>query len=295
MNKVDFVKKGMVNTKYLADGCEFKKVDNSYKLISTNNHKFKPFIDKVFSEAMWDLVSKADITSGTEYNLFRGLLIDHFKSGHTIFNTDANILLKKGEQVIFQSPSNIILKEPKSIRVTNSVHVGSGRRRGNRSFGYGASKSVGESQEVIKAIDSGQIIITNKRFIFSGSKRNVDVNISQITGITPYSDGIKLQRKSKQKPEYFINIDGYAFNYTFKNETYFCLMDGQLIKSMIEGGLNKSPQTSKLQQISSQAQIEKKREVIQSRDDAEINFCSNCGTHVAPNAKFCGNCGFKLV
>lgn len=293
---MDFVKKGMVATKYLADGGEFKKVKNDYKLISTENYNYYPFVGKTFSEPMWDLISKASITSGTEYDLFRGLLIDHFKSGQTIFNNNVNILLKNGEKVIFQSPNNIILKEPKSIRVTNSVHVGSGRRRGNRSFGYGASKSVGESKEVIQTIDSGQIIITNKRFIYSGSKRNIDVNISQITGITPYTDGFKLQRKSKQKPEYFINIDAYAFNYTFRNETYFCLMDGMFIKSMIEGGLNKTPKVSKLQKLASQAQIENKNKPIKLKDKStNINFCSKCGAHVEADAKFCANCGFKLV
>lgn len=288
---MDFVKKGVVSTKYLADGCEFKKVNDKYKLISTENYRFIPFLDHVFTESMWDLISKADITSGDEYDLFRTLLLDHFKSGQTIFNKDANILLKNGEKVIFQSPNNIVLKEPKSIRVTNSVHAGTGHRKGNRSFGYGASKSVGESKEVIKVVDTGQIIITNKRFIYSGSKRNIDVNISQITGITPYSDGFKLQRKSKQKPEYFINVDGYAFNYTFRGETYFCQMNGSLIKSMIEGGLNKTPQTSKLQKISAQPQIEKKKETVKSG----VNFCSNCGQHVEQDAKFCPNCGFKLV
>lgn len=285
----------MVSHKYLADGCEFKKLDNKYKLISTENYRFKPFLEKTFVESFWDLISEADITSGEEYDLLRGLLADHFKSGHTIFNSDANILLKKGEKVIFKSPNNIILKEPKSVRVTNSVHVGSGGRKGNRSYGYGASKSVGESKDVIKVIDSGQIIITNKRFIYSGSKRNIDVNISQITGITPYSDGFKLQRKSKQKPEYFVNIDGYAFNYTFGGEKYFCLMNGVFIKSMIEGGLNKTPQTSKLQLAAAHSKIEKKKEIAETQDkDVKVNFCSNCGSHVDVDAKFCVNCGFKL-
>ena len=47
--------------------------------------------------------------------------------------------------------------------------MGSGRRHGNRSVGYGVSKSVGESKEVVKQADVGQIIITNKRFVFSGN------------------------------------------------------------------------------------------------------------------------------
>lgn len=276
MNNLDFVKKGRVIPKYLTDGCEFKKVNNSYKLVSTSNDKYEPFVGKTFSEPIWDLISKSTITSGEKYNEFYMLLLDHFKSGHTIFNKESNILLKKGEHIVFQSPNNISLKEPKSVRVTNSVHVGSGKRRNNTSFGYGASKSVGETQEVIKIIDVGQVIITNKRFIYSGNKRNIDVNISQITGITPYSDGFKLQRKSKQKPEYFTNIDAYAFNYTFKDDTYFFLMNGRIIKYLIEGGLNKSPKKSKLQVLSAQKQIKKPIDLIRFKhEDLVLEYSSN--------------------
>ena len=75
--------------------------------------------------------------------------------------------------------------------------------------------------------------------IFSGAKRSIDVIISQITGITPYKDAIKLQRKNKQKPEYFSNINNYAFNYNWNDDTYFFFINGQIIKALIEGGLNK--------------------------------------------------------
>lgn len=273
---MDFVKKGMVSHKYLADGCEFKKVKESYKLVSTQNDKYQPFIGKVLVESIWDLISNSTVTSGSKYNEFYGLLLDHFKSGKTIFSKDANILLKNGEEVVFQSPNNIVLKEPKSIRVTKSAHSGVGHRHGKNSFGYGTSRTVGESKEVVKVVDSGQIIITNKRFIYTGNNRNIDVNISQIVGITPYSDGFKLQRKGKQKPEYFINIDGYAFNYNFNNETYFFFMNGQIIKSLIEGGLNKTPKISKLEQLASQKQIDSKIETIKVKiNDFEFEYKSD--------------------
>lgn len=147
---------------------------------------------------------------------------------------------------------------------------------------YGVSKSVSEIQEIIKATDVGQFIITNKRFIFMGDKRNIDVNISQITAITPYCDGFKLQRKNKQKPEYFVNIN-FAFVYAFKNELYFYVLKGDVVKSLIEGGLNKTPQKSKLDELEAQHE-----------SNNHNNFCTNCGKSVGSEDKFCKNCGSQL-
>lgn len=253
---MDFVKKGTLMAKYLSDGCEFKKSDGNFKLISTDNDKYSPFIGETHSEDIWDMISSSDITHGKKHDKMYLLILDHFKSGQTIFNNESNILLKKGERIIYTSGNSIRLNEPKSVRVTNSSHYGTSHKHGNRSHGFGVSKSVGESHEVIKNVDVGQIIITNKRFIFSGAKRNVDVNISQITGITPYNDGIKLQRKNKQKAEYFIGIDSNVFTYGMGNETYFFTCDGTIIKAMIEGGLNKTPKKSKLMEAKSQSKSE---------------------------------------
>ena len=287
---MDFIKKGVVSTKYVADGCEFKKHNNKYKLVSSQNPKYQPFVGTTSSESVWDLISMSDITSGDKHKVAAGLLIDHFKAGQTVFSPNANILLKNGERVIYQTSNNIVLKEPKSIRVTNSAHVGTARRHGKSSFGYGVSTSRGESHDEIKIIATGQIIITNKRFIFSGNNRSIDVNISQITGITPYTDGFKLQRKSKQKPEYFVNLDGNVFNYKINNDTYFFKMNGLFIKAMLEGSSNKTPQKSKLQQIKANP----KPQIEHKTPKAEIHFCPNCGTHVEPDYVFCINCGFEF-
>lgn len=249
---MEFIKKGLVNTKYLSDGCEFKKSNDVYRLLSTENEKFQPFLNESHYLGFWDMLSKADISHGDKHNKVHLMLLDHFKCGNTIFNDNTDLLLKKGEKIIF-SMNGIELNEPKSIRVTNSSHYGSGHKRGNHSIGFGVSTSVGESQEVIKNVDRGQMIITNKRFIFSGAKRNVDVNISQIISVTTYSNGIKLQRKGKKKSEYFIGIDKLYFNYNYENEKYFFVANGNFIKAMVEGGLNKTPVKSKLMIAKSQS------------------------------------------
>ena len=68
-------------------------------------------------------------------------------------------------------------------------------------------------------------------------------------------------------------------------------MNGQMIKSFIEGGLNKTPQISKLQKVTSQKQLESKKETKK----VKMNFCPNCGTQIEHEGNFCQNCGAKLI
>lgn len=292
---MDFVKKGMVSTKYLSDGCEFKKDKNNYKLVLTSNEKYEPFLGESYGENVWDMISSSDITQGPKHTVLYTLILDHYKTGHRMFDKQANILLKKDEKVIYKM-NNIKLNEPKSVRVTNSAHYGSSHRRGKRSTGFGVSKSVGESHDVIKNVDVGEMVITNKRFVFSGAKKNVDVNISQITGVTPYDNGIKLQRKNKQKAEYFVGINNYFFTYDFDGDKYFFTFNGNIVKAMIEGGLNKTPQQSKLikaeNNLKNKAKLESSK-VIEKPSDSRI-FCPNCGVNIDANSNFCMECGFKI-
>lgn len=292
---MEFIKKGMVSTKYLSDGCEFKKDKNNYVLVSTSNEKYEPFIGKSYGENVWDMIAMSDVTHGPKHTVLYRLILDHYKTGNRMFDKDANILLKKDEKVIYKM-NNIRLNEPKSVRVTNSAHYGTSHRRGKRSTGIGVSKSVGESHDVIKNVDVGEMVITNKRFVFSGAKRSVDVNISQITGVTPYDNGIKLQRKSKQKAEYFVGVDNYFFTYEFDGAKYFFTFNGNLVKAMIEGGLNKTPQQSKLikaqNNLKNKAKVESQKK-IEKPSDSRI-FCPNCGVNIDANSNFCMECGYKI-
>ena len=53
-------------------------------------------------------------------------------------------------------------------------------------------------------------------------------------------------------------------------------MNGQIIKSLIEGGLNKTPKISKLEQLASQKQIDSKIESIKVKiNDFEFEYKSD--------------------
>ena len=47
-------------------------------------------------------------------------------------------------------------------------------------FRVGGFQARGESHEELRVIDNGDITLTNKRFVFSGSKRSVNFNINKM-------------------------------------------------------------------------------------------------------------------
>ena len=234
-------KTGTLKTRYLGYGCVFKKNLNGYTLVSTTNPKYTPFIKKTLVESKWDLINEADFTEGEKYEEVYNILINNFKNGQNIFSKDTDIILKKDEEILFNSSVNITLSEPRSVRVTKSNYggVSYGVTKKTR-VGGGSSTSVSKSHEEITQIDTGRVTITNKRFIFAGSKKNVDVNLNKIIGIQTYNNGILLQRTGKQKAEYFTGFDNLAFNYNYDGFKYYFNFDGNMVRAIIQGGINYS-------------------------------------------------------
>lgn len=54
--------------------------------------------------------------------------------------------------------------------------------------------------EELTVIDSGTVYVTNKRIIFMGSKRNTNIKLDKILSLTPYSDGVGLEKDSGKSP-----------------------------------------------------------------------------------------------
>jgi len=56
------------------------------------------------------------------------------------------------------------------------------------------------TSEELQLIDSGQLYLTNKRLIFVGNKKNSSIQLSKILSITPYKDGVGVEKDSGKSP-----------------------------------------------------------------------------------------------
>ena len=146
---------------------------------------------------------------------------------------DLPVLLKKGERV-FLVLADIVLQESRSV--STGVYGGPSLR-----IAKGVSLRLGgfraQSHEELKAIDQGVVVLTNKRLIFSGSLRSVDVTLSRLTSVEPYRDAIAIGRVGKQKTEYFVGLDEHTYSFTVDGRHRTVPLSGSIVKSLIEGQL----------------------------------------------------------
>lgn len=118
------------------------------------------------------------------------------------------IILKKGENCYLSIHLIQLHEDRKERQYVPGSRGASIRIMKGVSLRFGGYQGYSESIEVRKLIDEGTLCITDKRFIFIGGSKNIEVNLNKIIAVEVYSDGIAVSRTGKQRTEYFIGMDG---------------------------------------------------------------------------------------
>lgn len=70
-----------------------------------------------------------------------------------------------------------------------------------------------QSQQLAR-IDTGKLVITTKRFVFLGSKRDVSTPLAKVLQVEPYSDAIGIAREGKEARDiYLVSNPAYVVLY----------------------------------------------------------------------------------
>jgi len=91
---------------------------------------------------------------------------------------------------------------------------------------YRKSRFRGHPVQTLKTIPigTGTIAITNKHVYFSSPNKNFRVRYDRIVSITPFDDGIGLQKEgTSSQPQIFKNLDGWFYYNFIKNSDKFVL------------------------------------------------------------------------
>lgn len=112
-----------------------------------------------------------------------------------------SILLKEKEEVYLEDSVSLF----ETRKVTKSDR-GGGAVRVMRGVYIGGSRGTSRSYDEMREVDSGQLILTNKRFIFNGNHSSKDVALNKILSINEYSDGIEVAFEGRTKSQTFVGI-----------------------------------------------------------------------------------------
>lgn len=90
-----------------------------------------------------------------------------------------------------------------------------------------------------KKIDQGTLVLTNKRLIFIGPKKTVNIDLKNITSIETHQDGIVTYKNNIHEKEYFKGTNKTTLTFNSDGENITIPINGAVLKAMIMGNINK--------------------------------------------------------
>ncbi len=112
-----------------------------------------------------------------------------------------NLALQKGEKC-YMNIRNVSWNELRTVRrnigysgLSTSFRVAKGVYLTSGSY---TARTITSDQ--MTQLDTGSVYLTNKRLIFSGNRRNITVRLDKVLYITPYKDGVEIEKDSGKTP-----------------------------------------------------------------------------------------------
>jgi len=75
----------------------------------------------------------------------------------------------------------------------------------------GSYRNQSYSVDSMKLIDTGTLYLTNKRLIFTGSKKNSIIHLDKILDFKPYNDGVEIGKETGKSPTIQLNESADIF------------------------------------------------------------------------------------
>lgn len=217
--------------------------DQKYKLAEFNDKSSQIWQDygkQSLTIDEWKRISYGGMSDAKQREADMEQWMTSLKEGEVsikIAGASSPVILKQKEELQMVLP-NISLWEPRKVTRTVGGYGGPSFRIAKGVYWrVGAFGAQSQSHEELKELDQGILTLTNKRLIFSGTKRTNDINVTKIIAIEPYSDGIAVSASGKSKTQYFVGIDPKQISttITINERSYSEPFSGLMLQYMIEG------------------------------------------------------------
>lgn len=215
---------------FIKDSGSFKLENN---LIDSTYSIWNDYKGKTLTTAEWVNIANGGMSDEKQEQVDMNKFMTTLEEGNGPqmgSNLNSNILLKSGEKIFATVVAS--LNEPRSIRTGGNQGVSFRVMKGVY-YRVGAFKS--ESHEEIRLIDVGNLTITNKRLIFAGKNRNVEIALKNITNIGPYNDAIVIGKSTSQRKVYFMGLDHNKITFSVDKRSYQKKLNGVIVMTLIQG------------------------------------------------------------
>jgi len=131
----------------------------------------------------------------TQRNLDRFRLLARIENGHLPV-VQTTVLLQRGEVCHATYPST--LHELRTVTKAIRYHGPSGSIRIMKglSWRYGSMNVQRVTSEQLRALDSGTLLVTNKRLLFNGTNKNSQIPLKRMIHFTLFQDAIQIEKDS---------------------------------------------------------------------------------------------------
>jgi hypothetical protein len=194
---------------------------------------WQTYAHKTLTAEEWQHIAAGGASDEEETKLDLATELTLLRQGRVTITapSQTSLLLKAGEHLRFVV-SAITLREPHSVSTGYyggpSLHVAKGL-----TLRSGAFRA--QSHEELKDIDRGSLSLTNKRLVFAGKLRSVEVALAKLTSIEAYADAIAIRRAGYEKTEIFFGFGEVAYTFTVEGRKHSEPFSGLIFKYAVEG------------------------------------------------------------
>jgi hypothetical protein len=209
--KENFISKLFSRNSIVCDQCGavFLQYDAKWKLAKVgnmNNLIWQKYGRHSFLAREWVSIGNGGLSDVEQREAEINFWMGRINSGAVkvkVIRAELPVILKKNEEALCVLPS-IYLCETRAVRVNKGGYGGASFRVAKGvSVHLGQYGGRSESHPEMRRVDEGTLVVTNKRFIYCGRIKTVQVDLRKIMEIDPFDDGIGLHKENREKTQYF--------------------------------------------------------------------------------------------
>jgi hypothetical protein len=122
------------------------------------------------------------------------------ENADTLPTIEPSYNLQKNERAYFQAQGDWYETRTRTQRVDYGGPSARLRIAKGIYYNAGSMNVQRVRREELKHIETGEMLVTNKRFLFIGAERSKQIRLNKILTIEPFADGVQIKKSAGRSP-----------------------------------------------------------------------------------------------